>query len=170
MSNSSRVKSSSGRLKPKSSKKWGVHKSTVKARKPVTDEERKARKLRNSLEAKLVTYYSSILLMLKKYHSLEKVLNEWLDLFIKRNDPLGALNMFRIIACMKHLDKNNEQAIKILDFIYSIYKQLDCKIGMASAAYGSGLMKFKMGNHAGAKAKLKEASIQYQWLNHTIGL
>ena len=82
---------------------------------------------------------------------------------------MGALNMFRIIACVKQMDKNFEQATKILDFIYSIYKQLDCKIGMALAAYGSGSMKFQMRNHAGAKAKLKEAYVQYKWLNHTIG-
>ena len=107
--------------------------------------------------------------MLKKYDELEETISNWTKLFVQRNDPLGALNLLKIIACAKFLEKNYECSIKILDYIYSVYKQLDCKIGMALSAYGSGVMKFYLGHHGPSKAKFKEAHFQYKWLNHTIG-
>jgi hypothetical protein len=52
--------------KTKKLSSWGQN--LPAKRKPVTDEERKFKKKRNFLEVKLVTYYCSILLMLKKYN------------------------------------------------------------------------------------------------------
>lgn len=117
----------------------------------------------------MLSYYCTLLFLLKKFNECENFINHWVEFLFQENDTLGVSNLLRLLACIKISERDLNSTYKILENLTHIFKIIECQIGDAVTGYSLGQMMFLSNKNGIAREKLKKALESYQCLDHVFG-
>lgn len=104
-----------------------------------------------------------------RYNECERQIFQILSTILEAYNPLLSANLFRLLACLKILEKDFETASKIINCISELFNCLECELGIAICYLGKGYLKFRNKEMAAAKARFKHSLKTYTFLDHNYG-